>query len=361
MKKISLLMLGLVLMVVSCKQNSVSIVKVEFPNDTFDGAVVELLLDPFGNESPPKEVAEVKNGMAEFRTDSLVEPVFCLVRLEQSDDMEAMEEMSDLLFVRDGGTTVIYLTEEGFFEIQKGPKRAEAFAKLTKDVQRFEEKSDSLIASGELTPEQLQEFDLEFANIYLKDYLPNNMKNTTGEHLFLLLYSLLTEEQRETLLSEARPAFKEKLSRLLEESGGTPSLVDTPFTDVEGFTTEDKAVKLSDVVAKNNYTLLDFWASWCAPCIEEIPYLKKTYATYRDQGFEIVSISLDRDREDWRKALSEHTPDWIQLIDNGEAANVYQVRSIPYTLLIDQTGKIVAQDLRGDDLLRTIERLLDSK
>src|SRR5690606_35410055 len=100
-----------------------------------------------------------------------------------------------------------------------------------------------------------------------------------------------------------------------------------------------KKVSLSDF--KGKYVLLDFWASWCAPCRKVIPELKALYEKYKDKNFSIVNVSLDEKREEWLKALTEEQMPWTNLLAvNGlesQVADLYHIRAIPYTLLIDPT------------------------
>ena len=108
--------------------------------------------------------------------------------------------------------------------------------------------------------------------------------------------------------------------------------------------------------------LIDFYASWCGPCMEEVPHLKQAYDKFHGQGFEIYGVSLDNDNDKWLCAIREHGMGWVQVSDlNGFdnlAAKDYAVQSIPSNFLIDAQGKIVARNLRGEDLYKKVEELL---
>ena len=124
--------------------------------------------------------------------------------------------------------------------------------------------------------------------------------------------------------------------------------------------TEKKKYTLSALRGK--YVLLDFWASWCGPCKAEIPYLKKAYTNFHHKGFEIMSVSLDDKKDKWTSALKQFQMPWIQVSDikgfSSIVNDLYHVPSIPKTLLLDKTGKIIATDLRGDALNKKLEELL---
>ena len=137
-----------------------------------------------------------------------------------------------------------------------------------------------------------------------------------------------------------------------------------PFKEVVGITKKGSELKLSEVVAKNKYTLLEMWASWCGPCRGEFPHLKEAYKHYHKKGFEIYALSIDEKEKDWLKAMEEENVPWINVVDyNGfesKPIKDYVVQGIPSSFLIDQDGKIVAvgQDIRGFGLDETLEELL---
>lgn len=113
---------------------------------------------------------------------------------------------------------------------------------------------------------------------------------------------------------------------------------------------------------KGKVVLIDFWASWCGPCRAENPNVVKIYDKYKDHGFEIVGVSLDRNREDWLQGIEEDGLTWIHVSDlrywDSAVAKQYAVRSIPHTVLLDKEGKIIAKNLRGDRLEEAVTKAL---
>jgi thiol-disulfide isomerase/thioredoxin len=117
---------------------------------------------------------------------------------------------------------------------------------------------------------------------------------------------------------------------------------------------EDREVKLSQWAGKGNYVLVDFWASWCGPCRQEMPNVIQNYERYHAKGFEIVGVSFDQKKDAWVAAVQQIGMRWPQMSDlkgwQCAASDIYGVRSIPASVLLDPQGKIIAIDLRGKAL-----------
>lgn len=130
--------------------------------------------------------------------------------------------------------------------------------------------------------------------------------------------------------------------------------------DFSGISPEGTKIQLSDFRGK--YVLLEFWAAWCGPCRRENPNLVRVYDAFQNRGFEILGVSLDRNREDWLKAIEDDRLNWSHISDlkfwDSEPARLYGIRHIPSNVLIDREGKILYRNLKSEDLGKVLENLL---
>ena len=138
--------------------------------------------------------------------------------------------------------------------------------------------------------------------------------------------------------------------------------INSKFVDLGLPGPQGQTVWVGDYVGQNKLVLIDFWASWCGPCIRELPNVVKAYERFHDKGLEIVGVSLDKDKASWLAAIEQTGQKWPQMSDlkgwECAGAQIYGIQSIPANVLIDSHGKIVARDLRGDALLKEIESRL---
>jgi len=168
-------------------------------------------------------------------------------------------------------------------------------------------------------------------------------------------------DKTETAMYKAFPdnAFVQQYHQQVEKERKTA--IGSIAPEIELPNVDGKLIKLSSL--KGKVVLIDFWASWCGPCRKENPNVVKLYNEVKGQGFEVFSVSLDKDRDAWIKAIAKDGLIWKNHVSDlkywkSAGALTYGVNSIPYTVLLDKKGKIVAKKLRGEELDKKVKELL---
>ncbi len=164
--------------------------------------------------------------------------------------------------------------------------------------------------------------------------------------------------KRPTEMNQALSNLATRLEQQLEQQLKIPNLGETmevKFTSLQG-------EKVDLAAMKGKVVLIDFWATWCVPCIAELPHVFKAYEKYHDQGFEVIGISLDTDKAKLEKFIKDRKMPWPQSFDGKgwrtELVAKYGIKNVPATFLIGPDGTVVATNLRGDHLVETVKKHL---
>ena len=194
-------------------------------------------------------------------------------------------------------------------------------------------------------------------------------KPYTFFNLFLLEqeWSSMGIAYTNNMLNEFRSHFKQyprfqSIEREVRKRANRNIVVGSRVSNFSLPDSSGKSYQLYELL--NEITIIDFWASWCGPCIKEIPVMKNIYQNYRDKGLSVISVSLDQSEKQWIKALERYSPAGINLIDKNNKSTEslkasYEIYSIPYVYIVDKNGVVVGDNLRGEDLVKKINQLIN--
>ncbi len=223
---------------------------------------------------------------------------------------------------------------------------ADAFDTLENDEFILSRK-DSLIAEYYAVVKKAIDKNLDNM-VGVNEFLYGEFSSLSSAEALERIAEFSTEMQNSSKLIEAKELAQK---RLLCEVG-------QPYTDICLADINGKEVALSSLVGDGRYILLDFWATWCNPCMNEMPHLKEAYAKYHSKGFEIYGVSLDRSQDSWATYAAKLP--WVNVINTSEATATadYSIQSIPSNFLIGPDGTIIATNLRGTEVLEKLAEIL---
>lgn len=188
-------------------------------------------------------------------------------------------------------------------------------------------------------------------------------KNIDNELGYFLVTNprMLNEEQVMTLLNKmpksmrSRPLVQEMEAYIKDNTMGLEGMMDdiAVMPDFSAPDLNGKSVSAMDIVRQHELTIIDFWASWCGPCMQEMPHMVQLYQLYHPQGLGILGVSLDTDADAWKKAVKETGAVWTHISElekNSKIARMFGVNAIPFTLIVDKEGNVLASGLTGTAL-----------
>jgi len=373
MKKNLLFIAAILLFITSCADKDSYTVKGKISNADYDGLNVflqEMNKDQFRFNTI--DTGRIENGTFTFKEKIGDTPLVRFISIGNT-----RQPLATAFFIAERGK--IDISIDTITPVIKGTPLNDAYQQFSdkanehsQKLYELDKKYMSLAENGSLTPEDEEQISAEFdthskelENI-LFDYVKSNMQSEIGEFLFLSAGNSFDDNQVKELIGLANPQFKERrdikeLELYLSSMGN--SMLDKMYIDVKGNTPEGKEIALSDYAGKGKIVLVDFWASWCKPCINEMPVIIEAYNKFKSKGFEIVGISLDEDKAKWQQCIKDLGITWPQMSDlkgwESELSAPYKVESIPYTLLLGRDGNVIAERLDGHELLEVLDKLLN--
>lgn len=211
--------------------------------------------------------------------------------------------------------------------------------------------------------EKAGKFEKDLNKIVI-DYANENIGNDFGYFLVTYYPSDVFTPQAHLALLKKLPDDKRNRPEVAKLEKQIKSMMKLEVGNtIETFSINDingKKVDILTEAANHKMTILDFWASWCGPCRQEMPNLVSIYSANKDKGLGIIGISLDNDADSWKQAVKDLGMKWTQVSDlkgwHSDAAVRFGVNSIPMTYIIDSKGKIIAKGLRGEELKTFVEQ-----
>lgn len=339
-------------------------------------------------QARPVDSVEIKDGKFQF-TGIIQKPSVYVVTIDGVKDYKIPNITSVPVIIEPGDIMMVYDTTGITLSGTSNNKRymatiGEAQRKTVRERQLLLQERDSVKRlPGSVENDVDTYYNLKSSAIFKENVVPaaemfirEYAGTDIGEFFFFhcCAKNLYSKEFIEAVYPTIRPEIREQYEALMRArqekqdyfmNSQKATNVGMPYREIMAQTFAGKEVRLSDYVGKKKLILLDFWASWCIPCIQEVPLLKTLQEKYGDRGLQIVGVSVDSDRKKWQEALDKHQPAGIQIseLKGWESASRadYGVQAIPFTVLIDSSGKILARNPHGPLLEEIIEKYFSKK
>ena len=368
MRKIIALSVVILLVFAAC-QNKSGKYRILGEIDGVDSGKVYLLKPEMGKAPVVEDTADVVNGNFEIKGTTGKDATFHLLRLNSRQYIAE--------FFLEGGKTEITAYKDSTINATKisGSHETDIFNVFIKELASLQlkmtnYKQEYQTAASQKNQQEMDRIQADFQAssdnmiVYTKNFIRENNSSVVAPFiLYNQLASSLDYKQLKELTDTISPELKNseymsKLNEYLSQKAKTSiGAIATDFTMKD---TEDNDFTLSSLRGK--YVLIDFWASWCSPCRNENPNVVKAYNKFKDKGFDIIGVSLDKDKKAWVQAIKDDNLTWHHVSDlkfwNNDVARLYGVQSIPYNLLLDKDGKIIAMNLRGDALTNKLKDVM---
>ena len=355
MKKYLILILSVAVFACTKKETGFNI------NVKLDGAQGQILLEQRGSGAwVPVDTADIVDGVAVLEGEVAYPGDYYLSVVGQ--------RPKAIIFVENAKMTVTGHADSLNNIVVTGSVTHDEYAALNTQINEVTEKymalyqeSRAAITAGDTAKgkEIMVEVEAmyESTNTMREDFVKNHPASYVTPVLISQIQYGKEAEELETIVNALDPKLdsipsilqlKEQIIKLKKVSVGQ---IAPDFTQNDS---DGNPIKFSDIYAQNELTLLDFWAAWCGPCRAENPNVVAVFNEFNKKGFTVFGVSLDREKDEWLKAIADDKLAWTQVSDlsywQNEAAQMYAIQSIPSNLIVDRTGKIVAKNKRGDEL-----------
>ena len=201
------------------------------------------------------------------------------------------------------------------------------------------------------------------AIIALKWLKENPQSKIKAYLLYTIIKGHIPNEQLQIFINELSPELKQTVfANYLQMGINAPKITEIGQIAPDFVQADTSGIPVSIKQFRGKYVLIDFWASWCIPCREENPNLKKAYEKLKEKGLNILGVSLDWNKKNWIEAIHQDSLNWIHVSDlnfwDNYLVKLYGIHSVPANFLIDPEGKIIAKNLRGENLETELNKLI---
>jgi thiol-disulfide isomerase/thioredoxin len=245
---------------------------------------------------------------------------------------------------------------EEFYRRQNAGQSQDSLQKFAMQIQMAGQAFESTLKSRVTASKE------PFVSLYYVSFLPmNKYPKENGDVIKLMEKSYPNSEYTKEMKSAYAQIEMQAKAAEMKQKAESATAIGSTAIDLDYPSPSGKNIKLSSLRGK--VVLLDFWASWCGPCRRENPSVVAAYNKYKDKGFTVYSVSLDQDKARWTSAIAQDGLLWENHVSDlkgwsAEPAAKYGVQSIPAQFLLDKDGKIIAKNLRGEELDRKLEEVL---
>ena len=322
-----------------------------------------VLCKPNGSNLLPVQTIEVKKGEYSFELQDTAKELY-IIKFQPGELVtQAIYEPNSKIKVD------YYLDQSVVIKSVKNSEEMEVYRQFTDIISAIEEygreyKTADAMQQNELSRKIQKEYPI--AKEKVKELLLSHKDKLFAAFLVTFFetefyaYVDVYQAVRDALINR----YPKNLSvQYIDQKLKKELIAGTQAPDIEMLSPDGKILKLSNLRGK--VVLLDFWASWCRPCRMENPNVVQLYHKYNAQGFEVFSVSMDRDRDSWLKAIESDGLVWPNHVSDlkgwtSSGGMAYGVTSIPTTVLIDRDGKVIAKNLRGEDLAKKLKEIFEN-
>lgn len=352
MKKVYFFLFLIITIATSCNKGKNYILSGTFVDSAYNGKNIYLVEDNINYVI--LDSTTVANGAFSFKENLPDSITLRFIKIGEND--------APTLFIAENGNIKLFF-DSSFYGYRVGgtplnnsyQNYRDSLASLFQLSFTYSEESLNEMYGEKLSPEIRQKvesekmFLLEKMENLIYDFVVANIDNPLGEYVYFNDTYFMNGDKVHKLYSLFSPHIKDSKYAKQEQAEvevKKHTSVGNVYTDISGFDINNKSISLSEYVKKENFVLIEFWASWCGPCRAALPKLKLFYETNKDKGLTLISVSLDDDRSRWVKASEEEGINWPQLSNlksfGDPAAKAYGINGIPRFILIDKDGIIVS-------------------